>query len=520
MKRRDLLKLSAAGVAGTVAMSPEVASAAAAVLGTRPQAHLPEGTDLLPKIKHVVVVMMENQSFDSVLGTLTKPGTSIPRGDGLQWAKSTDGRPLNSNPTSLTPGAPRLRSFAMPTTAQMNEYPWQTWGATFTQAFGSPTATKLPTRAADWNQGFVVSNSGPIAMGYFTATQLPFFHSMAGTFPIADRWFASAPAQTYPNRMFMMAGTSLGWTTTSLPPVTLAAPNGTIFEKLDKHGITWKNYHCKDIYGASSLIWISQLLGPHADMKFAYGVETMDNFFADAAAGTLPSFSVVDPNFDQSSGENSQDLQHADAFMHDVVNAVMQGPGWKDTMLIWTFDEHGGYYDHVPPVKLGRPDSSVPVNTVWAGNPQLTSFDWSGMRVPSGVVSPYAKPDYVSSKIYDHTSILKLMCQKFNLPPFTLRDKMANSPLDMVDLSKAPYFLTPPTLAPKVTDAAGNPVSTGIGTDTSPTYDESVRFPNDNRTVSGLGKLGRNQFYLDSSDRPTNTTTPYWQAVQAAMNGA
>jgi len=519
MNRRDFFKLSTIGVAGAAVATPGIAEASTSAIGPRPNTKLPEGTDLIPQIKHIVIVMMENQSYDSVLGMLTKKGTNIPRGDGLAWQGSPSARPTNSNPTTLAKNSPRLRSFPMPTTAQMNEYPWQTWGATFTQAFGSPTAQTLPKKPADWNQGFVVSNSGPISMGYFTPQQLPFFNSMAQTFPIADRWFASAPAQTYPNRMFMMAGTSLGWTTTKLAPETLMPKNGTIFQKLDRHGISWKNYHCGDFTGASSLIWVGQILGRAASMIFGYGIAGIDQFFADAAAGTLPAVSMVDPNFGVSSGENSQDLQHADAFMHDVVNSVMSGPGWKDTMLVWTFDEHGGYYDHVPPVKLGRPDNSVPETVVWSGNPEITNFDWSGLRVPSGVVSPFAKPDYVSNKIYDHTSILKLICQKFNLPPFTVRDMKANSPLDMIDLRTPPHFLTPPTLAPKVKDGAGNEVSTGIGTDSAPTYDESIRFPNDSRAVVGKGKLARNQFFNDANGNATTTVTPFWQAMLDAMNG-
>ena len=521
MNRRDMLKISALGAAGAAFGTSSAASAAplnahVASIGPRPNTHQPEGTDQLPQIKHIVVVMMENQSYDSVLGMLTKPGTNIPRGDGLKWKGSPQNRPTNSNPTSLAKNAPRLRSFPMPTTAQMDSYPWQTWDATFTQFLGSPTATSIPKKASDLNQGFVVSQSGPISMGYFTPEQLPFINSMAQTFPIADRWFASAPAQTYPNRMFMMAGTSLGLTTTTLPAQDFMPPKGTIFQALDRHHIPWKNYHCGSIFGASSLIWLGQIVGPKASFVFGNGLAPIEDFFTDCANGTLPSVSMVDPNFDFSSGENSQDLQHADAFMHDVVNAVMSGPGWKDTMLVWTFDEHGGYYDHVPPVKLGRPDNSTPSSQLWDGNPTIPSFDWSGMRVPSGVVSPYAKPNYVSSKIFDHTSILKLICQKWNLPPFTVRDKKANSPLDMIDLRKTPHFLTPPTLAHKATDRAGQTVSTGIGTDLGLTADE-VTYPDDNRTVDGVGKLARKQFYTDSSGNPTTTPTPYWQAFLNSM---
>ena len=109
-----------------------------------------------------------------------------------------------------------------------------------------------------------------------------------------------------------------------------------------------------------------------------------------------------------------------------------------------------------------------------------------------------------------------MICQKWNLPPFTVRDKKANSPLDMIDLRKTPHFLTPPTLAHKATDRAGQTVSTGIGTDLGLTADE-VTYPDDNRTVDGVGKLARKQFYTDSSGNPTTTPTPYWQAFLNSM---
>jgi len=484
-------------------------------VGPRPNTKKPIGHDLIPQIKHIVVVMMENQSYDAVLGMLTKHGTTTPRGNGLTRGATPSARALDTNPTTLTPGGPLLQSFPMPTTAQMDNVPWQTWDATFTQFLGSPTAQTLPANAAAANQGFVVSQSGPIAMGYFTPQQLPFFNSMAQTFPVADHWFASAPGQTYPNRMFMMAGTSLGLTTTTLPSVDLMPANGTILQALTQYNIPWKNYHSGSIFGASSMIWIGQLLGPSRTLGIQKNLFDISTFFSDCAHNTLPAVSIVDPNFSFSSGENSQDLQHADAFMHDIVNAVMHGPGWKDTMLVWTFDEHGGYYDHVPPALLGRPDNSVPSSQLWEGNPSIPSFDYSGMRVPSGVVSPYAKVGYVSSQVYDHTSIMKLIEQKWNLPAFTTRDLHANSPLDMIDLHAKPAFLVPPTLAPKVTDARGATVSTGIGTDTAPTADE-VTYPDNSTFVPGAGYLNRAQFYVDGNGQSTGVTTPYYQLLEAA----
>jgi phospholipase C len=151
----------------------------------------------------------------------------------------------------------------------------------------------------------------------------------------------------------------------------------------------------------------------------------------------------------------------------------------------------------------------------WEGSPSIATFGWTGFRVPAGVVSPYAKADYVSTQLYDHTSVMKLIEQKWNLPPFTLRDAAANSPLDMVDLDAAPTFLTPPPLAPAPRDTNGKRVSTGIGTDLAPTADE-VTYPDTDKMVAGLGKLRRAEFYATRNGQPTTTTTPYYEMLEAA----
>ena len=127
-----------------------------------------------------------------------------------------------------------------------------------------------------------------------------------------------------------------------------------------------------------------------------------------------------------------------------VVNAVMASPNWPKTMLVWTYDEHGGYYDHVPPPAAIPPDDIPPA--LEPGDPP-GGFDRYGFRVPSAVVSPYAKKHFVSHTVYDHTSILKTIEEKWNLPALTRRDANANSLLDMVDLHAKPAFLTPPQAA-------------------------------------------------------------------------
>jgi phospholipase C len=122
----------------------------------------------------------------------------------------------------------------------------------------------------------------------------------------------------------------------------------------------------------------------------------------------------------------------------------MSGPGWPHTLLIWTYDEHGGYYDHVPPPAALAPDAIGPV--LQDGQQPYNGFAQYGFRVPFAIVSPYARPAYVSHQVMDHTSICALVQAKWNLPAMTARDANAVPPLDMLDFDRV-AFATPPVLA-------------------------------------------------------------------------
>lgn len=395
--------------------------------GSLPRPGLAAGTDLMPEIEHFVVVMMENHSFDNILGL-------IGRGDG--FAVGSDGRPTATNPDG---NGNLVHAFHMPTECQTSGVD-NNWTATH-EAFDNGTC-----------QGFVTSSTAE-AMGYFTKDDLPFTCGMAGVFPIADRWFCSAMAQTDPNRRYLIAGTSLGLIDDTFPPAL--PPNGVIFEQFNKHGITWKDYY-------SSLPTLGVFLPLLQVPALSGGLAKIDQFYSDAAAGALPAFSLVEPDYGTQSEEDPQDVQLGDQFMGKVVDAVMTGPNWSKTMLIWTYDEHGGYYDHVPPPAAIPPDDVPP--DLKPGDPP-GGFDRYGFRVPSGVVSPYAKRDFVSHTVYDHTSILKTVEEKWNLPALTRRDANANSLFDMVDLESTPAFLTPPKLpAPADPTAKAGCLTTGAGT--------------------------------------------------------
>jgi phospholipase C len=201
--------------------------------------------------------------------------------------------------------------------------------------------------------------------------------------------------------------------------------------------------------------------------RYMLHVRGNDQFFADADNGTLPAFSIVDPDFEVYSEENPQDIRKGESFAAEVINRVMHGKGWPRTLLIWLYDEHGGYHDHVPPPAAVPPDDvegrSIVANPlplrrvleplfpgVFKDVGDLPNgprrYDQYGFRVPAVIVSPYARPDYVCSEILDHTSVLRLLQQKWNLPALTARDAAASSPLDALDLTAPPAFLTPPSL--------------------------------------------------------------------------
>jgi phospholipase C len=390
--------------------------------GALPYPALPPGTDTIPQIEHIVVVMMENHSYDNRLGTLRRPGA-----DGFQF---DHGRPTATNRYA---NGDIQHAFHMPTTCQLTGKPAQDWTASHTQ-FDSGR-----------NDGFVISGSGPVAMGYWDTADQPFYHSLARTFPIADRYFSSVLGQTFPNRRYLIGATSIGQINDTLPALTDYPANGTIFDALDSAGVTWKDYYSStQELGGTTLPAATSLLYPPAFFSNPARTAPVTAFFSDAAAGTLPGYCIVEPDYGVQSEENPQNIAAGEAFVASVISAVMSGPGWMNTLLIWTYDEHGGYYDHVQPPAALAPDDIPPAIT--DGQLPYNGFAQYGFRVPFAIISPYARPAYVSHRVMDHTSICALVEAKWNLPAMTLRDANAAPPLDMLDFRRA-AFATPPVLA-------------------------------------------------------------------------
>ncbi len=415
-----------------------------------PNPRVPAGTvnQALP-FDHIVVVMMENHSFDNLLGALPLYGSK--KADGLKFTRKGVAR--NSNPG---PDGP-VYSFEFPTSEQGGGVS-QSWNATHEQIDGGEM------------DGFVRSTESVQPMGYWTPRVLPFAYSFAKAFTVANRWFCSAPCQTYPNRRFLMAGTAYGDISTDTESLKdPAPPNGTIFDRLEAYGISWRNYFT-DLPQTGII--------PTVIEKYPANITPIAEFYSDCAAGTLPSVSFVDPEFGvlgdvgsalatlpelapiaeklETTGgdeEDPQNMSYGEYWAYQTVSAVLKSPAWPRTLLIYTYDEHGGYYDHVPPPAAIAPDS-IP--------PELTpedvpgGYDIYGPRVPGIVASPYSRPGGTTNVVHDHTSVLATIESKWNLPALTYRDANAKTLEDFLDLSSPPALLQAPALSepPVPTEAA------------------------------------------------------------------
>jgi phospholipase C len=469
---------------------------AAATAGPLPAPGRPAGTDLLPQIRHMVVLMMENHSYDNYLGMMQGRGEGFPLGP--------DGEPQVFNRGI---SGEVIRAFHLASTVQRCGVPSQSWHASHLQ-WGErrcdgfvTSAQNVQSQASARTAGDDVdtaAETAAVGMGYWCERDLPFYYGLARTFPLADHWFSSCLGPTFPNRRFLIAGTAHGLIDDSPYDLLDYPPAGTIFDMLIRHGISWANYHPvageqprwrryarhRRKMARRRLMSLGRSLpavteGVQKDMQFTADVfplgigrymqhvHGIDQFFTEATNGTLPAFSIVDPDFDAYSEENPQDIRKGESFASEVIKAVLQGAGWPHTLLIWVYDEHGGYYDHVPPPPAVPPDDVAGRSAIGSGTPlagflrpvvprlvkakeNLTQgphrYDRYGFRVPAVIVSPYARPGYVCSEVLDHTSVLRLVEEKWNLPALTARDAAANTPLDALDFTTDPAFLKPPSL--------------------------------------------------------------------------
>jgi len=392
----------------------------------------------LGAIKHVVQLMLENRSFDQMLGFLYHAaGNKSPLGHPFEGLTGQESNPDDTG-----------REITVYRIDQTADHPYLMPGADPGEGFhhtnyqlfqtDDPEAGQVAT-----NKGFVIDFKAAIAsdlakgfkdtltgtqpseiMGMYSPEMLPIMSSLAKGFAVCDHWFSSAPTQTLPNRGFAAAATSLGF---------LQNAHAKFFTTTSIFGLMGKNNVDWSIFGYNR--------EPMTRMDFPDTRAAADSHYGHfrdfeerAADGTLAAYTFLEP--DWGANGNSQhpnyDVAKGEKLIHDVYYALRNGPHWNDTLLVITYDEHGGNYDHVsPPWGATPPDNS-------AGE---FGFDFTrfGVRVPALLVSPRIAAGTVfraKQGTIDHTSVLKTVEKRFNLPPLTARDKAAPDLGDVLTLAQ------------------------------------------------------------------------------------
>ena len=385
----------------------------------------PSGKDI--PVEHILVMMMENRSFDHYFQKLPEygqPDVEVAPADFSN--KDNEGNPVTIHHDT---------SYCFVDTNHG-------WGGTHTQVGGGKMDGFFATNDGNHEvpvNGSLEMISGKRALGYYDETDLPFYYWLANTFSIADHYHSSVLGPTFPNRMYLYAASSLGLTYN-----TIASTENTIVDHLEKREVDWKIYAT----GTPGIgLFVTTLLKYSDDH-----LRSIDDYFADAAAGTLPRFAFIDPNIGREGPINDDEHPPSMApigqrLVAEVVDALTKSPNWKDSALFLTYDEHGGLYDHVVPPKACPPDD---IPTKYEQGPEV-GFDQYGIRVPMMVVSPYAKKHFVSHKTYDHTSIVRFVEAKFVMPALSGRDANAEAPWEMFDFDNPPHA-EPPAITIPVLD--------------------------------------------------------------------
>jgi phospholipase C len=397
-------------------------------------------TPAMQSIDHIVVLMLENRSFDHMLGFLSHPRYSARRDidglNGIEGAGATQVNFLNGQAFY-----PRLLA-----TTKFPDEPCHEWECVHNQIAARNNGfvgdfAMLPMRSQQ--------DPGQI-MGFYDGQQLPTYKFFADEYCVCDRWHCSVPGPTWPNRLFSIAGNCSGDHNNRnfFPPPPYKMP--TIFQQLAAHGHSWR-YYSHWPAGA--------FLRTFEGHRLDEWISPIGAFYAACETGTLPDVSWLEPDFgnvpvvDPLSQANDDhppsDVAHGQLLAANIYEALRSAPNgaWDRTLFILTYDEHGGFYDHiVPPAVLDdRPD-----------------FRQCGVRVPTFVLSSRIARQSVSKTIYDHTSLLKTILMRFCqdagglIPDMGLRTKNANDLWSLVSAGPARQNCpSPPSIADPGPDIAG-----------------------------------------------------------------
>ncbi len=388
----------------------------------------------LDQIKHLVVLMMENRSFDHMLGFMAAPDYPI---DGLTGSET--------NPNSQEKDVPVTDDADF--SGGLTPDPGHHFPDVNLQIFGNYEGRN---DGGPLMKGFVVSyekhthDVGKSAriMNCFSPDKVPVLSTLARQYAVCDRWFSSVPGPTLPNRSYMHSATSIG--RVDMSPIW-RDESTTIYELLDKFGVSAKIY-----YHDWSVAMTFKMLADGQSKWFGL----FDDFNRACSKNTLPAYSFIEPRYNaQDAGSqvfeaNDQHPDHnvadGEQLIKDVYNAIRKNPDvWASTLLVITYDEHGGLYDHVTPPATVNPDGKIAQDT-GENVATIPPFDFTrlGIRVPTVLVSPYITPGTIDSAVYDHTSIIATARKLFlganaDSNFLTARDKQANTFEHVLTLAQA-----------------------------------------------------------------------------------
>jgi len=389
-------------------------------------------------INHVVIFVQENRGFDHYFGHLNEYRGSV----GL--SQDVDGTPANASNVGYD-GKTVVPVFHLATECTEDLSPfWNEDHLDFNlhdPTSDTPkmdgfayTAGKFASDENKAGRGPYTDVIGYRSMGYYTSADLPYYYFMASQFATSDRWFSPVFSRTQANRMYLLAATSQGYVYP--PDGSLTAK--TIFEDLDGAGVSWKIYVTDP--GGTYLTYFPAYYSKHQANIFP-----ASQFAADAANGTLPAVALIESGYISGRDEHPTNrVQYGEIYAASFINALIKSPSWKDSVFIQTWDEDGGFYDHVPPIAAVSPDGIKPRDL--GPNDFPGDFTRTGFRVPLIVISPFAKKGYVSHSPTDYTAMLKFIETRWGLPPLTQRDAKQMDMMEFFDWS-APNASppTPPT---------------------------------------------------------------------------
>jgi phospholipase C len=355
---------------------------------------------MTPRIEHLIVLMLENRSYDHMLGYADLPGA-----DGL-IGKTFANLDREGVPVSTSTGARFSGDFYPDPGHDFSDVNFQQF-ETYTPANGQRPRMEGFVKAYSRKYPKPPTETSHNIMKSFGPSDLPILTRLAAHYAVCDRWFSSVPGPTLPNRLYAHAGTSFG--RLDMSPEYITDPFFTIYELLDSYNVSASIY--SDGWTAAATF---KGLLRRQDHYFG----TIDDFYSDCEKGDLPNYCFVEPRYSSSfeggtfRAQNDQhpdsDVRAGESLIYRVFQAVSRNQRiWEKAMLVITYDEHGGLFDHVPP------GPAIPPGDKPCLDPPF-GFDRYGVRVPAVIVSPYIQKGTRSSRIYDHTSLIATARTLFN----------------------------------------------------------------------------------------------------------